>query len=85
MSFYLLFLNNLITSFFKKWLRRNRSVSSNFTLNSLLQSITNSSCNTFTLIIGVDIKTVKITRFIYIPETNNYIVINRYNSIVLCE
>ena len=85
MSFYLLFLNNLITSFFKKWLRRNRSVSSNFTLNSLLQLITNSSCNTFTLVIGVDIKTVKITRFIYIPKTDNLIVFYRYNRIMLLE
>lgn len=74
MSFYLLFLNNLIPSFFKERLRRNRGMSSNISLNSLLQPIANSSCNTFFLIIGMNKQTVKVTHFIYVPKAyNNFI------------
>ena len=54
LSFYLLFLYNLITSFFKERLCCNRSVSSNISFNRLLQLITNISCNAFSLIISVN-------------------------------
>lgn len=45
-------------------------------MNSLLQLITNSSCNTFSLIISVNKQTVKVTRFIYIPKAYNYLIFN---------
>ncbi len=68
MSFYLLFLNDLISSFFKERLCSNRSVGGNISLNSLLQFIANSSCNTFSLIISMNEQTIKIAIFIYVSE-----------------
>ena len=80
MSFYLLFLYNLITSFFKERLCSNRSMSSNISFNRLLQLITNISCNTFSLIIRVNKQTVKIACFIYVPKAYNDFIINRNNT-----
>lgn len=83
LSFYLLLLNNLIISLFKERLRRNRSVSRNISLHSLLQLIANSSCNTFTLVIGVYKQTVKVPRFIDIPKPHNDFIINSNYTIML--
>ena len=76
MSFHLLFLDNFVTSFFKERLRSNRGVSSDISLNRSFQLIANSCRNTSSLIIGMDIQTVKVARFIYIPKTYNNSIFN---------
>ena len=85
MSFYLLFLNDLITSFFKKRLRCNGSVSGDLSVNCMLQLITNSSCNPFSLIISVNKQAVKVTRFIYIPKAHNDLIFNRNYAVMFLQ
>lgn len=80
MPFYLLLFYSHVTSFFKERLCRNRGVSGNIPLNSMLQLITNSSCNTFPLIISMDKQMVKVARFVNISKPHDNVIINRNNA-----
>lgn len=83
MSFYLLFLHNFITSFFKKRFCCNRSVRCNIYFSCLLKLIANSSSNSLSLIICMNKKAVQIACIIYISKTYNNPIINRNNAEML--
>ena len=85
LSFYLLFLNKLIASFFKERLCRNGSMSSDISLNGLFQLIAEAGCNTFLLIIGVNKQTIEIACFIYVSKTYNGFIIKRNNTEMFLE
>lgn len=75
-SFYFLFFNHFIASFFKKRFCCNRSVRCNISHNGLFQLVTNSCCNSFSLIVCMNKQAVKITGLIDIPKAYNTSIFN---------
>ena len=83
MTNYVLFMDYFVSPLFKKRLCSNRSMRCNASLNDRFKSIANSGCNSFSLVIGMNVESVKKSMAIYISETNDDVFINSYDAVVL--
>ncbi len=83
MPFYLLFLYNLIASFFKKRFCCNGSMGCDGARNRLLQPIADSGRNAFSLMVGMNKQTVKVSGAVYIAKAYKNIVFNSDDGVMI--
>lgn len=82
LPFYLLFLYNLIASFFKKRFCCNGSMGCDGARNRLLQPIADSGRNAFSLMVGMNKQTVKVSGAVYIAKADKNILFNSNDGVM---
>ena len=83
LPFYLLFLYNLIVSFFKKRFCCNGSMGCDGARNRLLQPIADSGRNAFSLMVGMNKQTVKVSGAVYIAKADKNILFNSDDGVMI--